>query len=145
MSAIKSLFSFTNIAYLVGAVYFIAVTALGESTSYSLAAAVLCLVSVPLSLKKEWFFSVPWRVATAAFVLVLFVVQIGEVSANATSTSGAASILINGALLLIFLGVLLSAIQDSVKKESEEEKEEEEKEEEQDKKKREAKKLTYEV
>ena len=46
---------------------------------------------------------------------------------------------------LLFLGVLLSAIHDSIKKESEEEKEEEEKEEEQDKKKHEAKKLTYEV
>ena len=76
MSAVKSLFNVTNIAYLVAAVYFIVVAALGEATSYSVVAALLCLVSVALALRKEWFFSVPWRVATSAFVLILFSAQV---------------------------------------------------------------------
>ena len=145
MSAVKRLFNVTNIAYVVAAVYFLAVTALGEATSYSVAAALLCLVSVALALKKEWFFSVPWRVATSAFVLILFLAQVVAASNETSSAAGWGSLLINGAFVLIFLGVLLSTVHDSVKKESEEEKEEEEKEEEQDKKKHEAKKLTYEV
>ena len=145
MSVAKNLFDVTNIAYLVAAVYFLVVSALGEATSYSAAAALLCLVSLALALRKEWFFSVPWRVATAAFVLVLFLAQMVAASSQTSSTTSLGSILINGVFLLIFLGVLLSAVHDSIKKESEEEKEEEEKEEEQEKKKHEAKKLTYEV
>ena len=136
----KSLLTVTNLAYVIAAIYFIAVSALGEATAYSISAAILCLVSVPLSLKKDWFFSVPFRVATAAFAIILFMGQL-----VASSTSVLSAFLINGVLLVIFLGVFLSAIRDSMKKESKEEKEEEEKEEELDKKKREAKKLTYEV
>ena len=85
MSIAKSLLNATNIAYVLAAVYFIVVTALGEATSYSVVAAVLCILSVPLALKKEWFFSVPWRVATSAFVLILFLAQVMAASSETSS------------------------------------------------------------
>ena len=141
MSAIRNLLTVTNIAYLVAAIYFIVVAVSGQATSYSISAAVLCIVSIPLALKKDWFFSVPIRVATAAFLVTLFATQV--IATAGTSLVG--SFLINGILLLVFLGVLLSVTRDSIKKETEEEREEEQIAEEQEKKKREAKKLTYEV
>ena len=145
MSTVKSLITVTNMAYVVAAIYFIVVAAAGEATPYSIGVALLCLISVGLALRKEWFFSVPWRVATAAFALILFLAQVLAASNETSTAAGLGSLLINIVLLLVFLGVLLSTLHDSVKKESEEEKEEEEKEVELDKKKREAKKLTYEV
>ena len=142
MSATKDLLTITNIAYLVGAVYMIVVVVAGQASPYSFAGAVLCIISVPLALRKEWFFSVPLRVAAAAFMLTLFAAQIMSASAN---SSLASSFLVNGVFLLLFLGVFLSTVRDSLKKETKEEKEEEEKAEEAERKRREAKKLTYEV
>lgn len=122
--------------FLLAAVYFLGVAVLGEGSTYSVAGTVLCLLAIAAGLSKT-IVSDPWRVATASFSLVLFVVQIGAnvTSEAAYSLTTAASTLINGALFILFLGVLLSTTRAMLRKVTEEEEETP----------KESKKLTYEV
>lgn len=127
----------TNIMFLLAAVYFLVVGMLGEGSIYTIAGTILCLLAVAASVRQT-LISGPWRVATASFSLVLFVVQLG---ANMTSkdpygTATIASTLISGAFFLLFLGVLLSTARAVLRKATEEEETE---------KPKESKKLTYEI
>lgn len=127
----------TNIMFLLAAIYFLAVALVGESTIYAIAGTVLCLLAMIASLWKSPV-SGPWRVATASFALVLFVVQLGAdiASKDPYGTATLASTLINGAFFLLFLGVLLSTARDILRKSTGEEDEDRPKE---------SKKLTYEI
>jgi hypothetical protein len=124
--------------FLIAGIYFAVVAALGEGSQYSAVGALLCFVAIGLAVMKDWPITGPWRTATAAFSFVIFASQ---VLANAYSTSlSTASVLgstlINGALMILFVGVLLTTSRDIMRKPEEEEPEEE---------KKETKKLTYEV
>ncbi len=137
MSA-RNLVNATNIALLLAGVYFAAVAALGEGSLYSIAGTILCFIAVGLALKKDFVFTGPWRVATAAFSFVIFT---GQVIANVSSPSFSniytvGSTLINGAFLFVFIGVILTTSRGIMKKSKDEESEEEEKP---------TKKLTYQV
>ena len=123
--------------FLLAAVYFLAVAALGEGSTYAVSGTALCLLAVVANLRKT-VVSDPWRVATASFSLVLFVVQLGAdfTSKAQSNPSNIASTLINGAFFLLFLGVLLSTTRVMLRKATDEEEEETPKE---------SKKLTYEV
>ncbi len=115
-----------------------ALAGLGESSVYAALGSVLCLLAFILSVKKSWFFTGPWRVASAVFVLVLSASQIVSVSLSTVASSTVLiSGIVNGAIFILFLGVLLSAAKEISKKPHEEEEEEE--------KKKEAKKLTYQI
>lgn len=122
--------------FLLAAIYFLGVAALGEGSTYSVAGTVVCLLAIAASLSKT-IVSDPWRVATASFSLVLFVVQIGAnvTSEAAYSLTGISSTLINGAFFILFLGVLLSTTRAMLREATEEEEEAP----------KESKKLTYEV
>lgn len=144
MSA-RSAITPTNIMFILAGIFFLVIAATGEGSPYSAIATILCFISAALSLRKEWMFSSPFRVASSVFVLVLLATQlISESGVTSFTTEAAISIMLNGVLFVLFLGVALACLYDSVKKESEEEKKEEEREAEAERK-REAKKLTYEV
>lgn len=134
----KVLITGSNIMFLLAAVYFVAVAALGEGSAFTFIGTILCLIAVFVSLNTNMWFSGPWRVATAVFSIVLFIYQVGSdfVSNALYSASILASLLINGAFFLLFLGVLLSTSRDIMRKSTEEEDEEETKE---------AKKITFEI
>ena len=143
----KSLITATNVVYLLAGLFFIAVSALDEGSVYSVVAAVLCFVSIGLALKEQdWFFASPFRVATAVFVLALTITQLyadfSSPDPSALATAG--SVVINGVLFIVFLGVTMVALHPILKLESEEEKKEREEEEAREQKKK-AKKITYEV
>ncbi len=139
MSAIKDLISIPNIIFLVTGLYFAAVAAIGEGSGYTAVGAVLCFVSVGLALEKEWVFSWPWRLATAAFSELLLLTQIGsDFTVSNASAIIVASVLINGALFVLMLGVLLFTAKDLVTRKVKEKEEEEEPE-------SKKKKLTYEI
>ena len=134
----KDFITGTNVMFLLAAIYFVAVAALGEGSEYSAVGAVLCFLAVGLVVKKDLLITGPWRAATAAFSLVIFAAQI---FANVYSSSSAnvylvGSTLINGAFLVLFIGVVLTTSRDIMRKSKEEEPEEE---------KKESKKLTYQV
>jgi hypothetical protein len=136
----REFLSVTNIMFVIAGIYFIAVAALGEGSAYSAIGALLCLVAVVLMLWKDLIVTAPWRTASAAFSLVLF---LGQLIANATSTSAAtvysiASTIVNGALFVLFLGVLLSTSREMMRKSTSEEEDQKEE-------KKETKKLTYQV
>jgi hypothetical protein len=103
--------SITNIIFIIGGFYFVIVAALGEATIYSLVPAVLCFISVALSLREGLYFTGPWRVATAVSVLVLLAGQeLSSLSGTIVSNYYTiATIVLNGALFVIFLGVLMSS------------------------------------
>lgn len=125
--------------FLLAAVYFIAVAGLGQASVYSVVGAVLCFIAAGLLVvKKDNVITGFWRAATAVFCLVMFVAQVfaNALSPAFTGVYLVGSTLINGAFLILFIGVLLSTTQKIVKK-SEEVIEEEEK--------KKPKKLTYEV
>ena len=95
-------------------------------------------IAVGLVAKKDLLITGPWRTASAAFSLVIFAAQI---LANAYSSSFSnayviVSTLINGAFLILFIGVVLTTSRDIMRKSENEEPEEE---------KKESKKITYEV
>jgi cbb3-type cytochrome oxidase subunit 3 len=124
--------------FLLAGIYFVAVAALGEGSRYSVIGAVICFVAVGLAIRKDLFVTGPWRAATAAFATVVFAAQI---VANMYSSSFAnayvvGSTLLNGAFLILFLGVVLTTFHEIMRKSKDEEKTEE---------KKESKKLTYEV
>lgn len=102
----------TNIAFIIGGVYFALLVALGETGFFSIVPVIMCFLSFALGVRDQWFFSEPWRLATAVFVLVLLVVQEG---ANAVVVTGVdlftiGSIAVNGGVLLVFVGVALSCL-----------------------------------
>ncbi|MCL5068720.1 MAG: hypothetical protein M1368_10270 [Thaumarchaeota archaeon] len=126
MSA-RDLVTFTNLLFIVAGIYFVIVSALGEASTYSLVGTVLCLVAVTLSIRKGIYFVAPWRVATSSFVL----------SMSFSSYLIAASTLINGIFLILFLGVLLLTAKEMTKQKKEEEKPKQEK--------KSTQKVTYEI
>jgi uncharacterized membrane protein len=124
--------------FLIAAIYFIAVAALGEGSAYTVVGAVLCLIAIGLAVGPKLVVASPWRAASAAFCVVIFLAQI---MANGHSNSAAniytvSSTILNGALLILLAGVLLSTSRDMMKKPGEEEEEEE---------KKPAKKITYQI
>ena len=134
------LLSIPNIVFIITGVYFAIVAATGEASVYTAVGAVLCFVSAALAYRDELFFSSAWRIATAAFSMVVLLAQV-SVDFTVTNPSAIviASILVNGVLFVLMLGVLLIVGRDlTVSRENEEEKEEEQTE---SKKKR----LTYEI
>lgn len=136
MSA-KGVISVSNIMFIIAGLYFILLAALGESSIYGVIATLFCLVSVAVDFKKDLFFSGPWRVATAIFIIVLTSAQL--ISLFMTSTASAIaieSILVNGVVFVLFLGVLLATARDITKKAADSDENEPTKE---------AKKLTYEI
>jgi membrane protein implicated in regulation of membrane protease activity len=136
----KDLISIPNIIFIVTGLYFLAVAAIGEGSVYSVVGGLLCFISAGLAAEKDWIFSWPWRLATAAFSAVILVVQLGsDFTVSNASAVIVASVLINGVLFLLMVGLLLVTAKDLVTREGEEEEEEEE--EPEAKKKR----LTYEI
>ena len=136
MSA-KNLLTGTNVMFLLATIYFIVVALLGEGSTYSVAGAILCSLAIIVSFWQT-IISGPWRVATASFSLVLFVVQLAAdlASSDLYNATTLGSTLINGAFFLLFLGVLLSTARDILRRSTEEEDQE---------KPKESKKLTYEI
>ena len=137
MSASKELLTIPNIVFLISGIYFAIVAGLGEGSQYTAVGAILCFIAVGMAFEKDLFFAWPWRLATAAFAIVVLVVQLSNdfSFANVTATV-AASIIINGALFILFVGVLLWTGKDMTTREREEEEEEPE---------TKKKKLTYEI
>lgn len=125
--------------FLIACVYFLVVAGLGEGSVYTSVGALLCFVAVALAFKKDLLVTPPWRTASAAFALIIFVAQLISNANSNTSPNiySISSTLVNGALLLLFAGVLLATSRDMMRKSSSEEDEEEEK--------KPAKKLTYQV
>jgi hypothetical protein len=130
----------TNVMFLLAAMYFVAVAAFGEGSLYSAIIGALSLIAIAFSVRKDFVISGPWRVATAVFCLVMFAAQI-EADAYSPSFFNAydvSSTLINGIFLTLFVGVVLSALKQILRKpEAEDEEQAEEK--------RKTKKLTYQV
>lgn len=126
--SLRSIFSVTNLAFLAGGVYFAAIAASQEATIYTAIVAVLCFVSVLFSLRESFHFSGPWRVASSVAVLVLLAGQ--EIasfrSGGGTDAYSIGVVLLNGALLVVFLGVLLSSSREVTRQETKEEAEERE-------------------
>lgn len=123
--------------FLLAAIYFLVVAALGEGSTYTIAGTVVCLLAI-LAGVSNTSVSGPWRVASASFSLVLFVVQLGANFSSITvfDLTTIASTLINGAFFILFLGVLLTTTRTMLRKSTDEEEEETPKE---------SKKLTYEI
>ncbi len=126
---IRSVFSITNIIFLIGGCYFVIAAALGEATVYSVFLSILCFIAFLVSFREGLYFAGPWRVATATAVLILLagqeVVSFG--SLNTADSFTALIIILNGILFVVFFGVLLSTSREVTKqKTSEEEMESEE-------------------
>jgi membrane-bound ClpP family serine protease len=132
----RELVSPANVLFLIAGLYFIILAALGESSVYVSLGAVVCFIAALLSLKMDLFFAGAWRVASAVFVVILTVAQLVTVGFSGVASSiVVASGFVNGALFILFVGVLLSVSKEVSKKAKKEEEEEEKK----------SKKLTYEV
>jgi hypothetical protein len=140
MSANKQLMSLANIVFIITGLYFAIVAAAGEGSAYTGIGALLCFVSAGLALKEDWLISAPWRLATSAFSIVLLIAQLAaDFTVNNVSAIVAVSVLINGVLFVLMVGIFLRVGRDLTVREGEEEEEEEE---EPESKK---KKLTYEI
>ena len=121
----KDVLTVTNTVFLIGGVYFAIVGVLGEATIYSVIPAVLCFVAVALSFREKLYFTGPWRVATAVSVLILLAGQ-EFTSLSGGSTSDyyiIATIVLNGALFVVFCGVFLSSAREVTKLEKGEDEE----------------------
>jgi hypothetical protein len=123
----RDLLSVTNIVFLVGGIYFVALAAAGQATIYSIIPGVFCFLSMAFAARKELIFSSPFRLGTAILVLSLTVAQEISVLSNfVASTIVAVSFVVNGVLFVLFLGVALSVARELMRvKESDEEVEEE--------------------
>jgi hypothetical protein len=99
----------SNIAFILAAAYFLAVALLKEGSGYVVIGAALCLIAFGLGSKKEISVSSAWRMATSAFCIILFAAQVVADSFVLTLSNYyvIASLLINGAFLILFIGVLL--------------------------------------
>ena len=136
MSA-RTILGASNVLFLIAGLYFAALAGLGESSVYGLVATIICFVSIPLSIKKSWFFSGPWRVAAAVFVLVLTASQlISDSMTPRMSMVTIASGLINGVIFVLFLGVMLATTKDITKTVANKE---------EDETRNKSKKITYEI
>jgi len=134
----KDFISGTNVMFLLAGIYFALVAGLGEGSVYSIIGAILCFVAVGLAFTKSMMVTGPWRAATAAFSLIMFAAQ---VIADADSSFHSnlyviISILINGAFLILFLGVTFAVTRNIMRKQEQEEPDQE---------KKESKKLTYQI
>jgi lysylphosphatidylglycerol synthetase-like protein (DUF2156 family) len=137
MSASKELLSIPNIVFLVTGVYFAIVAGLNEGSPYTAIGAVLCFIAVGLSFAKDLFFAAPWRLATTAFSIVVLLAQVAaDFTVSNASAAVVASVLINGVLFVLDLGVLIWTAKDMTTREAPEEEEEPE---------AKKKKLTYEI
>lgn len=121
----RDVLTITNIVFLIGGVYFAIVGVLGEATIYSVIPAVLCFIAVALSFRESLYFTGPWRVATALSVLILLAGQeFSSLSGGSISDYYTiATIVVNGALFVVFCGVLLSSAREVTKLENGEEEE----------------------
>ena len=139
LSASRQLLSVPNIVLIVTGIYFALVAGLREGSPYTAVGAILCFISVGLAFEKDLFFAWPFRLATAAFSIVVLLAQLGSdfTVANPSATI-VASALINGILFILVLGVLIWTGKDLTTREKKEEEEEEEPE-------SKKKKLTYEI
>jgi hypothetical protein len=122
----KDAITITNLVFIIGGIYFVTVAGLGEATIYSLVPAVLCFIAVAISLREGLYFTGPWKVATSVSVLVLLAGQefstlSGPVVFNYYTIG---TVILNGALFVLFLGVLLSSAREVTKVEHGEEEEE---------------------
>jgi hypothetical protein len=119
----RDVLTVTNIVFLIGGVYFVIVAVLGESTMYAIIPAVLCFIAIALSFQKSFYFTGPWRVATAVSVLILSVGQVvSSLSGGSTSDYYTiATVVLNGVLFILFCGVLLSSAREVTKLEGGEE------------------------
>lgn len=102
--------------FLLGGIYFALLAVLSETTIYTTIPAGLCFIAFGLGLKADWLFSSPWRVATAVLVIALTSVQ--EAANLSVESAGdiyiVSSTLINGIILVLFLGVLLQTLKNVV-------------------------------
>ena len=115
--SVKQSLSISSLAFLVGGLYFIAVALLGQASNYSIAIGILCLISFALPFAKIQIISGPWRLASAISALVVFLGQeiISSRGSNALDSFSIITILINGALFVLFLGIVLASLQGVVK------------------------------
>ena len=136
----KDFLTIPNIIFIITGVYFALVAALQQGPAFSAIGAILCFVAAALAYDLEWFFAAPWRVATVVFSLAILATQLGtNLSAANYNNITALSMIVNGALFIVLLGVLLATAKEMVSRKTDEEEEEDE---EPVKKK---KKLTYEI
>lgn len=137
MSA-KELLSFSNIMFIVAAIYFLVVSALGEGSFYSTSGTVLCILAVVLVIRKDMYFTAPWRVATSSFTAAMFVSQViaNSYAGGFSSYLIATSTVVNGILFVLFLGVLLLTAKEMTKQKKEDKPKQE---------KKSAQKITYEI
>lgn len=142
MSVFKGVFSLSNIIFLLAGLVFLAVAALNEGSIYSVLVAIACFIAVGLSFRESLFFASPWRVATAVAVLIITLWQViaDAYSPNVSDASNVGSIILNGALFILLLGVTLTSLHPLIKETNDED---EEAEHEVETKKK--KKITYEV
>jgi len=134
----KDFISGTNVMFLLAGIYFALVAGLGEGSVYAIIGAILCFVAVGVTFTKNLFITGPWRAATAAFSLVVFAAQVvADVDSGSLSNLYViSSILINGAFLILFLGVTFAVTRNIMRKQEQEEQYQE---------KKESKKLTYQI
>jgi hypothetical protein len=135
----------SNIPFILAAAYFIAVALLKEGSGYVVIGAALCLIAFGLGSRKEISVSSPWRMATSAFCIILFATQTVADSFVLTLSNYyvIASLLINGAFLIVFIGVLLYCGNELLKSRKEERLAEPEEEAEQEDERRESRKAAY--
>jgi hypothetical protein len=123
----RELFGVTNLIFLVGGIYFAILAGVGQASLYAIAPAILCFISFALSLREDLFFTNPFRIATAIFVLILlFAQEYASLSSFIADSIVIASIIVNGVFFILFIGCTLSVASGIVRVETEEEKEEEE-------------------
>jgi hypothetical protein len=126
MSASKQLLSTPNIVFIVTGIYFLIVAGLDEGSPYTVIGAILCFIAVGLSFEKDLFFAWPWRLATAAFSILVLLVQLGsDFTFVNTNAAVVASGFINGILFILDLGVLIWTGKDMTAREKKEEEDEE--------------------
>lgn len=123
----RNVLTVTNIVFLIGGVYFAIVAGLGEATIYSLFLSVLCFLSVVFAVRQGFYLTGPWRVASAVAVVALLAGQEVAIfeSSFLTDAFAAGTIVLNGALLFLFIGVLLSSAREVTRQKPSEEEEEE--------------------
>jgi hypothetical protein len=117
----------TNLVFLIGGIYFIVLAGLSQAAIYSIVPGILCLVSLALLYREDLFFSTPFTLATAVFVIIVLLAQ--EYAAFSSYYFGAvavASIVVNGVFFFLFLGCALAVTRKLVHVKSEEEEEAEE-------------------
>jgi uncharacterized membrane protein YciS (DUF1049 family) len=120
----KNILTVTNIVFLIGAVYFLALAALGQSSIYVVAPAILCIISFLLAARDDLFFSSPFRLSTCVSVLILLIAQeYVSLSSFSGDLFTVGTVLANGIMFFLFLGCTLSVARQITKVKAEEEEE----------------------